>query len=597
MVLKCGWSLRPPVVFWNAGRHRLLKVIFPLGLLIFGCGDAADELPPTFNDHRPAPPHLEEATAHTGLNFIHETAASGSLYMPEMMSSGGALLDIDADGDLDLYLLQGGGVLSDSTHASDQRSDRLYRNDLEQGAGLQFTDITAEAGVGSIQGFGMGAAVGDVNGDGLADIFLTRLGPNALLKNLGGGRFEDITQQAGVRAETTLWSVPAVFFDYDRDGILDLFVGNYVAFSTTTHHPCYSKSGSLDYCGPSAYAPTQDRLYHNLGDGTFDDVTLAAGLGNHPGSALGAVASDFDGDGWLDLYVANDERANFLWRNLGDGQFEEIAELAGCAVNMQGQPEASMGIGVGDMDGDGDDDLLIAHLRGESNTLYSNDGKALFRDATISTGLGGPSWPYTGFGIGLLDLEHDGDLDFFVANGAVRILNELVAAGDSYPLHQGNQLFLNQGSNRYQELTASQEPALVTSEVSRSVLVGDLDNDGDHDLVVLNNNGPARILINRNEGTNSWVGVRAVEPTTGGDALGARVFVLASDGREHQARIATDGSYAGASDPRSLIGLGQAHGSVRIRIQWPDGAAESWHGLETGHYHELQKGSGHQEVR
>ena len=415
---------------------------------------------------------------------------------------------------------------------------------------------------------------------------------NQLWRNRGDGTFEDVTQAAGV--EDARWSVPSLFFDFDRDGWLDLFVGNYVNFSIAGHKRCSTDLGRPNYCGPLAYEPQGDRLLRNRGDGTFEEVTGRAGLTAPPGSALGALAADFDGDGWQDLYVGNDGLPNQLWRNRGDGTFTNEALLAGAAVNSEGRPEASMGISAADIDLDGDEDLFITHLDRETNTLYLNDGRGNFEDASVTSGLGAASLEFTGFGTGFLDFDNDGWLDLLAVNGAVKVIEELALKGDVFPLHQTNQLFRNHQGGRFAEVTGAGGPVFTRSEVSRGVALGDLDNDGDMDVVLTNNGGPARVILNRLNPSQGWVGLRLVDPG-GRDLLGASVSVD-SGSRTLYGRSHSGGSYASAGDPRVLIGLGEEiPATVAVQVRWPDDrgpTTESWRNVPAREYSDLVRGSG-----
>ncbi|MDX1502418.1 MAG: CRTAC1 family protein [Thermoanaerobaculia bacterium] len=526
-----------------------------------------------------AAPRLVDRAAESGVDFHHFNGATGKLYFSEMMGSGVALVDYDRDGDLDLYLVQGAPLDPDVEPADAlfpprhplPLADRLYRNDTAPGAGgaprLRFTDVTGPSGLAS-HGYGMGVATGDYDGDGWVDLYVTNAGPNVLLRNLGDGTFADVTAQTATGDRG--WGVPALFVDFDDDGLLDLFVGNYVEYRIATDKECVSPTGARDYCGPLAYEGQTDRLYRNRGDGGFDDVTVRSGIASaNPAGALGVVAADLDGDGRVDLYVANDQVPNHLWLNRGDGTFAEEAVLAGTAVNEQGQPEASMGVVAGDFDDDGDADLFISHLSRETNTLYLNQGGGLFLDATRDSGLGLPSWQATGFGVGLFDLDLDGRQDLFVANGAVRRIEELAAAGDPYPLDERNQLYRNLGGGRFREITDEVGGPLDLVEVSRGVAVGDLDNDGDDDLAVTQNGGPARLLVSEPEGVPPWLGV-AAWTAAGAPWTGSQVELVLGEGPPRRRVAATGGSYASAGDPRVRFGLGDA-APLAVRLTRPGG--------------------------
>ena len=363
-------------------------------------------------------------------------------------------------------------------------TDRLYRNDLEIHADgtrtLRFTDVTAGSGL-AVASYGMGAATGDFDDDGRIDVYRIGLGDNHLFRNNGDGTFTDVTARAGVN--DARWTAAASFADFDRDGRLDLYVANYVDPRLDDDLECFSRTGEKDYCGPNRYPPVPDRLYRNNGDGTFADVTLEALRGGEFGPALGVVAADLDGDGWTDFYVANDGEPNQLWMNRGDGTFEDMAWLAGAAVNRDGRPEGSMGVDAGDFDADGDDDLFMTHIATETNTLYVNDGLGLFEDRTVRVGLGPPSLPFTGFGTGWFDFDNDGWLDLIVANGEIRTMEALARVNDPFPLHQRNQLFRNLGNGRFAEVSGEAGAVFKLSEVSRGTAFGDVDNDGDVDVL------------------------------------------------------------------------------------------------------------------
>ena len=529
-----------------------------------------------------------EEGAPTGLDFVHFNGMSGALFYVENMGSGVALLDYDSDGDLDVYLVQG-HMLGKNLTLADAKfppaadrplTDRLFRNDLvaepDGQISPRFVDITESSGIAAA-GYGMGVAAGDYDNDGWLDLYVTNFGSNQMWRNNGDGTFSERTGETGT--DDSRWSVSAAFWDFDRDGWLDLYVGNYVDYRLSTDRKCVSSTGAPDYCGPLAYTPVSDSLWRNRGDGSFEDVTERAGLlSQPPGGGLGVTAGDFDGDGWLDLYVANDMTPNHLWVNQRDGTFRDDALFAGCAVNSQGQAEASMGVDAGDFDGDGDLDLFMAHLAGESNTLYLNDGNGIFRDQTLLAGLGNPSWDFTGFGTSWFDFDNDGHLDLLTVNGSVRSIQSLVQAGDPYPLHQPSQLFRNLGNGRFQEVSDEAEAALAISEVSRGAAFGDIDMDGDTDVVISNNAGPARLLVNRVGQDSSWLGLGLLARGQSGTRpmLGSQATVSGPARRTLWRRSRTDGSYASSSDPRVLFGLGPAPKVDRLDVTWPDSTSARW---------------------
>ena len=545
------------------------------------------------------PPRFIDVARQSGLEFSHFNGMTGELYFVEMMGQGGGVLDYDNDGDQDVYLVQGhllgdGKTLADTTVPPAMEPpfvDQLFRNDsVTNSDGTQtvkFTNVTAQAGLNA-GGYGMGVATGDFDNDGWMDLYVVNFGANQLWRNNRDGTFSDVTAVSGAKDDG--WSMGASFFDYDRDGLLDLFIINYVDFSMNTHRPCYSAAGGLEYCGPRSRNAVPDRLLRNAGDGTFEDVTASSGIAEHFGRALGVVAADFNGDGWSDIYVANDSDPNLLWMNQTDGTFENEALIAGAAVNAHGAAEAGMGVDAGDFDGDGDEDLFMTHMMGETNTLYVNDGKGWFTDQTMQTGLGQPSWEFTGFGTGWLDYDNDSILDLVVLNGEVRLIPELVRKGDLHPLRQRNQLYRGLGAGSFEEVTEQAGPGFENVEVSRGAVIADLDNDGDIDIVVTNNSEPVRLLINQTQHTHHWLGLRVVTGD-GRDALGARIRVTHSSG-EIWRRVRTDGSYLSASDARVLIGLGAHAGDVDVTVHWPTGEAETWPSVKTNQYTQLRQGDG-----
>ena len=423
----------------------------------------------------PAGPLFREVAAETGLKFHHFTGASGEFYMPEIMGAGVALLDYDNDGDLDVYLIQGTmldpGKKPEEARfplaAGERLGNRLYRNELVPSGQLRFTDVTAQAGVGHI-GYGMGVATGDYDNDGYTDLYVTNFGPNVLYHNNGNGTFTNVTREAGVEDER--WSTSAAFLDYDRDGKLDLFVLNYLDFTIRGNKRCFAPTGESDYCTPKAYHPVTARLFRNEGGGKFRDVSAAAGVQAAYGPGLGVTCADLNGDGWIDIYVANDTAANLLWINQKDGTFREAGLEMGAAYSEDGLARAGMGVSAGDFDADGDDDLVVVNLTREGATLFRNDGAAGFQDVTTALGLRALTFPYTGFGLGWFDYDNDGRLDLFVANGAVTIMESL--RGQPYPFRQKNQLLRNTGE-KFVDATAEGGAALELSEVSRGAAFGD----------------------------------------------------------------------------------------------------------------------------
>ncbi len=534
-----------------------------------------------------------------GLDFVHFNGMSGEFLFPEIMPPGVGLLDIDNDGDLDVYLVQGrllgAGTLDESLLPPPESlplTGRLYRNDLTVEADgtrtLRFTDITAPSGIDA-QGYGMGVAAGDVDNDGRVDLYLTNLGANRLFRNNGDGTFRDVSRHSGL--DDAGWGVSAAFVDYDRDGWLDLYVGNYVDYAIEADQECPSETGRIGYCVPQVYRAQPDRLFRNRGDGAFVDVTATALAGTTFGPALGVATADFDGDGWLDIYVANDGAENQLWMNRRDGTLVDAGPVSGAARNGNGAAEGSMGVDAGDFDNDGDEDLFMTHLTTETNTLYVNDGNGMFEDRSALSGLGPPSLTATGFGTAWIDFDRDGWLDILTVNGRVSRTEE--RADEPFPYDQPRQLFRNLGNGRFEEVTDRAGGAFAVSEVGRGAAFGDIDNDGDIDVLVGNDSGRVRLLVNQVDTARHWLGLRLV----GGaevprDMLGARVEVETSEGTTLWRRARADGSYGSASDPRVHVGLGDAADVSRLRVYWPSGRVEEWTDVPVDRWTTLTEGSG-----
>jgi hypothetical protein len=543
---------------------------------------------------------FEDVAEKTGLHFWRFIGATGSNYVPEIFGSGLAVLDYDGDGDLDVYIAQ--GVILDKTKSLKDSifpppkehfpGNRLFRNELAPTGKLQFTDVTEKAGVGGNGDYAMGVAVGDYDNDGHADLLVTNYGRDTLFHNNGDGTFTDVTKDALPGDES--FGSSAAFVDYDKDGFLDLFVVRYNSFTVQGNKHCTGYAGGRVYCGPGDYRPLPDKLYRNDGQGHFIDVTNRAGIAAEYGNGLGVVCADFNGDGWIDIFVANDKTPNQLWVNKGNGTFEDDALMSGSAYDAEGNAHAGMGVTAGDFDGDGDEDIFIANIMEETHMLYLNQGKGMFEDVTKLYGLGHTTVPYTGFGTLWADYDNDGRLDLFIANGEVRAIDSL--RGKPFPYDQKNQLFRNEGKS-LREVTTEAGPVFDLSEVSRGAAFGDIDNDGDIDIVFSNANGPARLLLNQAGSQNHFLVVRLEGVKTNRDAYGARVALNRKGRPPMWRRVAADGSYLSANDPRVHFGLGndaelRSAEPESLLVVWPDGSRETWSVEKPDAFIKLRQGTG-----
>jgi hypothetical protein len=547
-----------------------------------------------------AQPVFDEVAEKTGLKFRHYNGMTGKFFLPEIMGAGVALLDYDNDGDMDVYLVQGSVLEPADKPAATQfplrdaaaLRGRLFRNELQLGKNgartIQFTDVTEKSGIVAT-GYGMGVATGDINNDGWSDLYLTNLGSNQMYLNKGDGTFVNATMSTNT--DDARWSTSAAFLDYDRDGWLDLMVVNYADFSPANNPNCYATTTARDYCTPRVFRAPGNRLFHNLGNGKFADVTAECVIEKEFGHGLGVVSADFNDDGWPDIYVANDGDPNQLWLNQKNGTFKNEALLAGAAVNRDGKAEAGMGVDAADFDANGTDDIFITHLMDETNTLFMNLGDAVFEDRTRESGLGMPGRRFTGFGTLFFDYDNDSWLDLLVVNGAVQLLPELIRKGDPFPLGQPNQLFRNTGKAGFVEVVDAAGPTFQLLEVSRGAAFGDIDNDGDIDVVVTNNNGPVRLLLNNAGSFNHWLGLRLVSKDGGRDLLGTKVEIVSSGKSVLRRRTRTDGSYLSANDPRALVGLGKVTRIETVRVRWPDGSSAEWKNPPLNKYHTWKQGT------
>ena len=521
---------------------------------------------------------FRDVTAASGIDFVHRTGGRGEKHLPETMGAGAAWLDADGDGRLDLYLVQSGAYPPDG---GAEAANELWRN---LGGG-RFENVTAESGEAGDRGYGQGVAAADVNGDGATDLYLSNVGPDALLLNDGRGRFRDATREAGLGADG--WSSSAAFADGDGDGDLDLYVARYLEYDPGEALFCaHPVSGERQFCDPTTFRGAPDLYYENRGDGSFEEATGRAGLAETDGKGLGVLFTDLDGDGRPDLYVANDLTVNLLYRNRGDGTFEDVSLFSGAGLDRQGKTQAGMGLAVGDVDGDLDPDLMVTNFDAEMNTLYVNTGAMLFEDVAAPSGFGPPSFNLLGFGLNAGDFDLDGDLDAYVANG--HIFEKPVR--DSTTHEQPDLLLAGDGRGRFTAVACG-EP-FERRHVGRGSAAADWDDDGDLDLVVLTNGGRAELL--RNDGPpGAWLGVRLVgrPPNTG--AVGARVELVGADGARQVRWLLAGDSYQSTSDPRLLFGLG-SHGAppLAVEVVWPDATRARFDDLAPGAYWVLDQRDG-----
>ena len=530
---------------------------------------------------------FEDATEKSGVRFVHEVETSGRYLFPESIGSGAAALDFDNDGRLDLYLIHNAGPAARATN-------RLFHQEADG----RFADVSAGSGL-DVAGRGQGLAVGDVNNDGLPEVFITEYDRVRLFLNRGGGRFADITVEAGITNRH--WSVPAAFFDFDRDGWLDLVVGNYLDFDPTQR--CPDARGQPDFCGPHGFHSTITRLYRNLGAGgpapRFEDVSVPSGVARAPGKAMQIACADFTGDRWPDIFITDDGLPNRLFVNQRNGTFTEEAVARGLAYTGTGATAANMGIALGDADGDGLFDVFVPHLTEESHTLWRQRPRGAFFDDTARAGLMSLAWHGTGFGAVFADFDHDGALDLAVSNGLVRRQHgrgrpKLVAGLPKFweDYAEPSQLFGNDGNGRFRDVSKANPAFCGEAMVGRGLVCADFDNDGGPDLLLIGIGSTARLCRNVVTPWRHWFGVRAIDPALGGrDAYGAEVSVTA--GGKHQWRIVQPaGSYASSNDPRAHFGLGAAAQVDRISVVWPDGIEETFPGAAADQYLVLRKGTG-----
>ena len=577
---------REPIRATPEQRGLLLCPGFLLGvlsLLASGCqrSQPAAEVSQfdTRQDTLVTPAWFVDATAELGLEFHHNPGPTdGEYFLPQIMGSGAALLDYDNDGRLDIYLLQNGGPNSTARNQLfHQRADGCFEN------------VSADSGL-DVAGYGMGVAVGDINNDGLVDLYVSEYHGGRLFLNLGEGRFQPLDLKLGM--DNPVWGMSCSFFDFDRDGWLDLFVTSYLNFTSRT---CNNSSGRRDYCHPSSFPVTGSRLYRNKGCDSqggwlgFEDRTTAAGM-TLTGPGLGVLCADFNGDGWPDVFVANDAAANYLWINQRNGTFVDEAVARGVAFNSLGAAQGNMGVAFGDLAGNGLDDLLVTHLFSEYPGCWRQEARGSFREQASTAGLTNTRWRGTGFGTVLADFDNDGDLDWAVVNG--RVARQGPPTENFWDAYSDrNQILANDGHGRFTDLSQDNPALCGKPNVARGLVMGDIDGDGGVDLLVTQIAGPARILRNVAPHRGHWLLVRTWDAALRRDAIGAEVTVVAGNRRWRRLNQPGQG-YLASHDPRVHFGLGTVEQLDAIEVRWPDGTQERFTGSAVDRVLELRRGTG-----
>ena len=524
----------------------------------------------TFRDIAPA----------AGVVFTHLNGASPAKHFAETMGSGGLFFDYDADGWIDIFLVDGGSQADPAIGRTARH--RLFRN-RQNGS---FEDVTAKSGIRH-SGYGMGACAGDYDNDGRIDLYVTNATSNVLYRNAGGGTFTDVTAAAGVGS--TRWASSCGFLDFDRDGDLDLFVTNYVTMGKDANRVCRGGTPAVRvYCHPLNFEGTPNTLYRNNGKGAFTDVAAQAGIATFRGNGLGVAIADYDDDGLVDVFVANDAVPNFLFHNDGKGRFSETALGAGVAVATDGQARAGMGTMFGDYDGDGRVDLVVTNHETEMHSLFRNVGGGLFADATVPTGVGPATVPYVGFGVVFFDYDNDSDLDLAEVNGHVIDNVAQVRNGGRYAQKR---LLLQNSGGRFRDVSAQSGPAFTAESVGRTLASGDIDNDGDLDLLVTNNGGRAELLRNDGGNRGNALLVKLAGEKSNRDGLGARLRLTAG-GRTLVRDVTSGASYQGQNDIRAHFGLGDRARADRIEIRWPSGLVEQLTGVPANQLITIREGKG-----
>jgi hypothetical protein len=523
---------------------------------------------------------LVDATGQAGIQFQHNSGAYGGKLLPETLGSGCAFLDYDADGWQDILLING---MDWPGHKRKRSTLRLYKNNRNG----TFMDVTKAAGL-DVEMYGMGVAVGDYNNDGFPDIFITCVGQNRLFRNTGKGTFLDVTRASGLSARQA-FSTSALWLDYDRDGLLDLFVCNYVRWSPEHDVFCSLDGKHKSFCTPEAYRGDTCWLFHNRGDGTFEDVTAASGIFDSSSKSLGVAMLDFDQDGWPDLLVANDTQPNKLYKNLRNGKFKDLAVEAGLAFSTEGKARAGMGVDVADFENSGKPGIAITNFDNEMIGLYRAVSAGTYDDISIAAGVGLPSKNTLGFGCSFLDVDLDGSLDLAVANGHIEETVRNIHGNVGYA--QPPQLFLNLGGGKFQDVAANVDGGFTEPKVGRGLAYGDFDRDGDLDILLTTNNGPAYLYRNDQLAGNHSIRFRLMGTKSNRDAIGAIVRIFYNG--QSQARMVKGGSsYLSQSELPATFGLGKRDKIDRVQIAWPSGVNEEFKDLTAGQSYQCTENKG-----
>ncbi len=550
---------------------------------IAGAGIAAGLGSAAAAAQRPAPPltfRLTDVTAAAGLQFRHNSGAYGGKLLPETMGAGCAFLDYDADGWQDILLVNG---MDWPGHKRQRSTPRLYRNNRNG----TFTDVTRSAGL-DVELYGMGIAVGDWNNDGFPDILITCVGQSRLFRNTGKGTFVDVTQSSGLGGRLG-FSTSAAWFDYDKDGLLDLFVCNYVKWTTEHDVFCSLDGKQKSYCTPQAYRGETCWLFRNRGNGTFEDVTATSGVFDTSSKSLGVALLDYDQDGWPDLFVANDTQPNKLYRNQRNGTFKDVAVEAGVAFSAEGRARAGMGADSGDFDNSGRPGVVVTNFDNEMIGLYRSSGRGLYEDVATRAGIGIPSRNTLGFGCGFLDVDLDGRLDLVVANGHIEETVRNIRGNIGYA--QPPQLFLNQGDGTFRDVAAAAGGDFAQPKVGRGLAFGDFDRDGDVDLLMTTNNGPAVLFRNDQLAGRKAIRFRLVGTQSNRDAIGASVRVF-HEGSTQTRSVKSGSSYLSHSELPVTFGVGSRDRIERVVIDWPSGRTEEFKGLATSKAYSVSRAKG-----